>query len=138
MSYMIAWTHYTNPNASSVPTQDQVLVPETLLKKRKSQEAARAERRAEIEAKKKVGSSLQMQFPCNFPFLHLSSNNLMKTPTTRLDQRSMLSPVNHLSGLILVDATCHCLHTSIIEDLLADSNCSLGQQGEAWRHLQAR
>jgi len=54
MSYMIAWTHYTKPNASSVPTQDQVLVPETLLKKRKSQEAARAERRAETEAKKKA------------------------------------------------------------------------------------
>ncbi|OOQ88330.1 60S ribosomal protein L7 [Penicillium brasilianum] len=51
---MIAWTHYTNPNASSVPTQDQVLVPETLLKKRKSQEAARAERRAETDAKKKA------------------------------------------------------------------------------------
>jgi len=40
---------------SSVPTQNQVLVPETLLKKRKSQEAARAERRAEAEEKKKVG-----------------------------------------------------------------------------------
>jgi hypothetical protein len=40
---------------SSVPTQNQVLVPETLLKKRKSQEAARAERRAEAENIKKVG-----------------------------------------------------------------------------------
>lgn len=39
---------------SSVPTQNQVLVPETLLKKRKSQEAARAERRAEAEQTKKV------------------------------------------------------------------------------------
>jgi hypothetical protein len=39
---------------SSVPTQNQVLVPETLLKKRKSQEAARAERRAEAEKTKKV------------------------------------------------------------------------------------
>lgn len=66
MSYMIAWTHYTNPNTSSVPTQDQVLVPETLLKKRKSQEAARAERRAETEAQKKVGLSSQMQFPLAF------------------------------------------------------------------------
>lgn len=66
MSYMIAWTHYTNPNTSSVPTQDQVLVPETLLKKRKSQEAARAERRAETDAKKKVGLSSQMQFPLAF------------------------------------------------------------------------
>lgn len=39
---------------SSVPTQNQVLVPETLLKKRKSQEAARAESRAAAEATKKV------------------------------------------------------------------------------------
>lgn len=39
---------------SSVPTNDQILVPETLLKKRKSQEKARAERSAEVEKKKKV------------------------------------------------------------------------------------
>ena len=39
--------------STSVPTQDQVLVPETLLKKRKSQEKARAERSAAIEKKKK-------------------------------------------------------------------------------------
>ncbi|CAG7999153.1 unnamed protein product [Penicillium salamii] len=39
---------------SSVPTQNQVLVPETLLKKRKSQEAARAERRSAAEATKKA------------------------------------------------------------------------------------
>lgn len=39
---------------SSVPTKDQVLVPETLLKKRKSQEKARAEKAAETEKKKKV------------------------------------------------------------------------------------
>jgi large subunit ribosomal protein L7e len=39
---------------SSVPTKEQVLVPETLLKKRKSQEKARAEKSAEIADKKKV------------------------------------------------------------------------------------
>lgn len=39
---------------SSVPTKDQILVPETLLKKRKSQEQARAARRAEAEKVKKV------------------------------------------------------------------------------------
>lgn len=39
---------------SSVPTNEQILVPETLLKKRKSQEKARAERSADIEKKKKV------------------------------------------------------------------------------------
>merc|ERR1711881_520750 len=39
---------------SSVPTNDQILVPETLLKKRKSQEKAREERTAELEKKKKA------------------------------------------------------------------------------------
>ena len=38
----------------SVPTDDQILVPETLLKKRKSQEKAREERTAELEKRKKV------------------------------------------------------------------------------------
>ncbi|KAK2740211.1 60S ribosomal protein L7 [Myotisia sp. PD_48] len=38
----------------SVPTQDQVLVPETLLKKRKSQEQARAARTTELANKKKA------------------------------------------------------------------------------------
>lgn len=42
----------------TVPTQNDILVPETLLKKRKSQEKARAERAAEIEKRKKVGVSL--------------------------------------------------------------------------------
>lgn len=41
-------------HVNSVPTQDQVLVPETLLKKRKSQEAARAARREEAEKRKQV------------------------------------------------------------------------------------
>ncbi|KAI0200459.1 60S ribosomal protein L7 [Astrocystis sublimbata] len=40
--------------STSVPTQDQVMVPETLLKKRKSQEKARAERTTELEKKKKA------------------------------------------------------------------------------------
>lgn len=43
-----------NHNNSSVPSNDQVLVPETLLKKRKSQEKARAERTAAQEKKKAV------------------------------------------------------------------------------------
>ncbi|KAK4106957.1 60S ribosomal protein L7 [Parathielavia hyrcaniae] len=38
----------------SVPTQNDVLVPETLLKKRKSQEKARAERTAEQDKRKKA------------------------------------------------------------------------------------
>ena len=39
---------------SSIPTNDQILVPETLLKKRKSQEKARAERTEAAEKKKAV------------------------------------------------------------------------------------
>ena len=42
------------PPYSTVPTEDQILVPETLLKKRKSQEKQREERSAELEKKKKV------------------------------------------------------------------------------------
>jgi large subunit ribosomal protein L7e len=43
---------------SSAPTNDQILVPETLLKKRKSQEKARAEKAADIEKKKKVSHDM--------------------------------------------------------------------------------
>ncbi|KAI9850805.1 MAG: 60S ribosomal protein L7 [Thelocarpon superellum] len=39
---------------TSVPTQDQILVPETLLKKRKSQEKAREDRAAELDKKRKA------------------------------------------------------------------------------------
>ena len=39
----------------TVPTEDQVLVPETLLKKRKSQEKAREEKLGEIKKRKAVG-----------------------------------------------------------------------------------
>jgi len=38
----------------TVPTHDQILVPETLLKKRKSQEKQREERSAELDEKRKV------------------------------------------------------------------------------------
>ena len=42
----------------TVPTQNQVLVPETLLKKRKSQEKARAELAATNTKRKAVSSTL--------------------------------------------------------------------------------
>ncbi|CAL5869464.1 uncharacterized protein PFLUO_LOCUS3693 [Penicillium psychrofluorescens] len=42
------------PTTASIATKDQVLVPETLLKKRKSQEQARAERRADADKKKQA------------------------------------------------------------------------------------
>lgn len=38
----------------TVPTEDDIMVPETLLKKRKSQEKAREERSAAQDKKKKV------------------------------------------------------------------------------------
>lgn len=38
----------------TAPTKDQVLVPETLLKKRKAQEKAREQRNSDIEKRKKV------------------------------------------------------------------------------------
>jgi hypothetical protein len=44
------------PPHRTVPTKDQVLVPETLLKKRKSQEKAREQRAADLEKRKKVGT----------------------------------------------------------------------------------
>lgn len=44
-----------------MPTEDQILVPETLLKKRKSQEKAREERSAEVEKRKKVGATSHVQ-----------------------------------------------------------------------------
>merc|ERR1712098_565494 len=46
--------------ATSVPSNDQIMVPETLLKKRKSQEKARAER-TEAQQKKKAGSKEKRQ-----------------------------------------------------------------------------
>jgi large subunit ribosomal protein L7e len=44
--------------ATTVPTQDNILVPETLLKKRKSQERAREERA--IATKEKRGTRHQV------------------------------------------------------------------------------
>ena len=41
-------------NNSTVPTEDQILVPETLLKKRKSQEKERETRAAELQKKNAV------------------------------------------------------------------------------------
>lgn len=47
--------------APTVPTRDEVLVPETLLKKRKSQEKARAERAADLESKRKANKEKRTQ-----------------------------------------------------------------------------
>jgi hypothetical protein len=84
----------TNWNRS-VPTVDQILVPETLLKKRKSQEKAREEKSAEFEKKKKVRRVIFSEF-------RVISRGYMMYNTifaTRY-KVSMLSSINHLSGLI--------------------------------------
>ena len=59
-------------------TKDQVLVPETLLKKRKAQEKSREKNIAELEKRKKVGS-------CVFFLVWMIA--VMIIPTTRLDSR---------------------------------------------------
>jgi len=41
---------------SSIPTKDEILVPETLLKKRKSQEKERESRAADLKKKREVSS----------------------------------------------------------------------------------
>ena len=44
------------------PTHDEIMVPETLLKKRKSHEKQREERAAELEKKKKVSYTMPDPF----------------------------------------------------------------------------
>lgn len=71
----------------SVPTEDQILVPETLLKKRKSQEKAREEQSAEREKLKKVRT-----FHVLYNYIYSLGDGLLLTmvmtlPNTRLDFR---------------------------------------------------
>ncbi len=74
-----------------MPTQDQILVPETLLKKRKSQEKAREQRAADLDKKKKVGHTLATP-------MHFFGDD--KYHLSQLDLRSMLLQLlYHLSGL---------------------------------------
>lgn len=61
-----------------MPTEDEILVPETLLKKRKSQEKAREERQAEFDKKKKVSNTF-LETP---PFGHWACS----TTTCRTDK----------------------------------------------------
>ena len=95
---------------STVPTQDQVLVPETLLKKRKSQEQARAVQREEAEKKKAVSTFFFLLFVsvnfCDDKFHHM-----------RLDTVDVVASVNHLSGLMLLVQlfAFFCLPTKFIE-----------------------
>lgn len=77
----------------SVPTEDQVLVPETLLKKRKSQEKAREERTAELQKKKAV----RQYFHCMWDEVAVTVM-ICTIAATRPSGRCCRS-VNHLSGL---------------------------------------
>jgi hypothetical protein len=74
-----------------VATKDQILVPETLLKKRKAQEKSREKGIADLEKRKKVR------------LYTVSSGGIysvMITPTTRLDLRvNVVAFLYHLSGL---------------------------------------
>jgi hypothetical protein len=47
-----------------VPTSDQVLIPETLLKKRKAQQKTADDRIAAVAARKKVGYPTLIPFHC--------------------------------------------------------------------------
>lgn len=69
------------------------MVPETLLKKRKSQEKARAERAAEIENRKKVSCS-------RFAVWKKGNGRCDAQTHFATRQRSMLLQKYHLSGLI--------------------------------------
>ena len=48
---------------SSIPTKDQILVPETLLKKRKSAEKEAADKAAQRETRKKVSLTNPFHLP---------------------------------------------------------------------------
>lgn len=65
----------------SVPTEDEILVPETLLKKRKSQEKAREERSAEVEKKKKVGHNFLFMISCRWEGLSTWTMVMIHTNT---------------------------------------------------------
>lgn len=72
-------------------TKDQVLVPETLLKKRKAQEKSRERNIAELEKRKKVGL---------YNFILMWMIAVMIKPNTRLDLRvNVVAFLYHLSGL---------------------------------------
>lgn len=81
---------------STVPTNDHIMVPETLLKKRKSQEKARAERTALTEKRKAVSSLLYLS-PFTQPW-HCFSDAQHNLSTRH---QSMLLIINLLSGLII-------------------------------------
>lgn len=115
----------------SVPTHDQILVPETLLKKRKSQEKAREERSAELEKKKKV---------CQFPIYsggHRGWTFMMhNTIFATRHSVSMLSPINHLSGLIFVTNGPSCIHESLYHGLTWTSQAQKEKRGVIFKRAE--
>jgi fatty acid/phospholipid biosynthesis enzyme len=80
--------------ATTVPTQDNILVPETLLKKRKSQERAREERA--IATREKRGTLA----PCAMDKDEEQAIAMILTTNTSASLRAMLLVVNHLSGMM--------------------------------------
>jgi hypothetical protein len=90
-SVYISRTILTTVLHRTVPTKDQILVPETLLKKRKSQEKAREQRLSAIEKRKKVSRIAH-------PY---TKKHSVMIPTNKVTRPSgQCCPfVNHLSGL---------------------------------------
>jgi hypothetical protein len=76
----------------SVATHDEIMVPETLLKKRKSQEKERENRAAETEKRRKVSY--------NFTFLEIQGDDGDDNyPHAASPSGQCCCLVNHLSGL---------------------------------------
>lgn len=66
-----------------MPTHDQILVPETLLKKRKSQEKAREEHSAELLKKKKVRHRIPLISPNIKPWTTVMTPHSVTRPSGR-------------------------------------------------------
>jgi hypothetical protein len=76
---------------SSVPTKSDILPPESLLKKRKSQEKERENRAADLEKKRAVSNTSAQEE---------GSIVMIATTKSTRPQADVVAYVNHLSGLI--------------------------------------
>lgn len=98
-----------------MPTEDEILVPETLLKKRKSQEKAREERSAELEKKKKVSSTLFSTLQVKETAVGVGDGD-ETYQLSRLDLWvDAVAYINHLSGLNRPRKTTLLLHSLLCQ-----------------------
>ena len=92
-------------------------MPETLLKKRKSQEKERAEKAEQREEKKKVRHTTDLAYPLT---------SMMKfTQTSTSSGYAVI--VNHLSGLKVVSRA----HAIVITFVRQSLTCFIGEQDQA-------